>query len=70
MKLSSAIGVSLILLAVAGLVIYFGYLTLDKADSEEWGFVVLGVIGTVAVFSGFVALVRAIANNIKDGDNK
>ena len=69
MKTSSAIGTSLILLAVSGVVIYFGKLTLDKADLEEWGFVALGALVTICSFSGFVALVKAIASNgRKDGE--
>ena len=51
---------TILLLAVSGLVLYVGKLTLDKWDSEEWGLMALGVFATLGFFSLMVALVKGL----------
>ncbi len=68
MKTSNAIGTVFILLALSGLVIYFGKLTLDKLDSGQWGMAVLGAAATIFVFVGLVVIIKGMGS--KDGEDK
>ncbi|MFC2020982.1 hypothetical protein ACFLU1_04225 [Chloroflexota bacterium] len=60
------IGESLMLLIISGVILYFAKLTLDKWDAEEWGLVILGVVGTLFVFSIMVAIVKHLIENEND----
>ena len=62
MNTSNAIGAAFILLAVSGLTIYFGKLTLDKLDSGQWGMAVLGTAVTIFVFFGLVMCIKSIGS--------
>jgi len=68
MKTSNAIGTVFILLAVSGLTLYFGKLTLDKLDSGQWGMAVLGAAATIFVFVGLVVIIKGMGS--KDGEDK
>jgi len=67
-KTSKAIGTAFILLAISGLIIYLGKLTLDKLDSGQWGMAVLGAAATIFVFAGLVAIIKNMGR--KDGEDK
>lgn len=68
MKTSNAVGTVFILLAVSGLALYFGSLTLDKLDSGQWGMAVLGAAATIFVFVGLVVIIKGMGS--KDGEDK
>lgn len=68
MTTSNAVGTVFILLALSGLIIYFGKLTLDMLDSGQWGLAVLGTAATIFVFVALVVIVRGMGS--KDGEDK
>ena len=68
MKASDAIGTVFILLAVSGLTLYFGKLTLDKLDSGQWGMAVLGAATTILIFAGLVVIIKGMGR--KDDDDE
>ena len=70
MKTSTAIGTSFVLLIVSSLTLYFGKLTLDKLDAEQWGMVVLGAGVTTLCFAILVACVKAITREDERDDEE
>jgi hypothetical protein len=49
-----------IVLAISGVVIYFGKLTLDKWDAGAWALMALGVAATLFFFAILVSAVKKL----------
>ena len=67
MSIKKAIGVSVGLLALSGIVIYFAYLTFQNWDAENWGRFVLGIFATAGSFIVLVVCVKRLFTS-KDSD--
>jgi len=68
MSKKMAAGTALMYLILSGITLYFGGLTLDKLDSNQWGLAVLGAGVTALVFFIMVVIVKGISK--KGGDDK
>lgn len=61
-SIRAAVGVTVILVALSGLVIASGAFVLVSLDSREWGKLVASIIATLVTFTIMVAVVRGIVN--------